>query len=195
MTTIDDLLAEVSARERTVKLLLRQEMLAEHARLDAELIDVLTTDQNENRDPLGPALAERLVAFEAEIEAAKRSFRFRAVGKRAWADLLKEHPPTKDQRAANGRLDHNPETFPIAAIAASCVEPVLSVDDVAKLEAVLNLAQFDVLWGGCLDANVGGGTDNPKSIAAGPIARAKFEFEHSATGLDEQSLAPSFSGE
>lgn len=195
MTTIDDLLAEVTAREKTVKILLRQDMLIEHERLDAELVAELHADNEENRDPLGPALAERLVEFEAEIEAAKRPFRFRAIGKRAWADLLAEHPPTKEQLAAtNGRIDHNPETLPIVAIAASCVDPPMTVEQVGKLEQALNLAQFEKLWAGCLDANVGS-ADSPKSFAAGPIARVSAALGRSAMGMDGPSLALSSSDE
>lgn len=187
MTTIDDLLAEITVREKTVKLLLRQDLLDEHARLDAELVATLNTDAEENRDPLGPELADRLLQFETEIEQAKRPFRFRAIGKKAWADLLAQHPPTRDQTMINARIDHNPKTFPAAAIAASCVDPKMTVEQVGQLEEKLNLAQFEILWGGCLDANVGGGVDNPKSLVAGPIVRARFALERSAMGMDDPS--------
>lgn len=175
MTTIDDLLAEITAREKTVRILLRQDLLAEHDRLEAELVQVCTVDAQENRDPQGPAIAQRIVELEAEIDAAKRSFRFRAVGKKAWADLLALHPPTKDQLSEAPRLDHNPETFPPAAIAASCVDPVITPEQVDQLEQGLNLAQFDLLWTACLDANVRG-DDSPKSLVAGPIARVSAEL-------------------
>lgn len=174
-TTVDDLLAEITAREKTVRILLRQDLLAEHARLDGELVEALNVDARENRDPQGPALAKRLVEFEAEIESAKREFRFRSIGKRAWADLLAKHPPTREQAKTNIRLDHNPETFPLVAIEASCVEPVMTLEQVAKLEDALNLFQFEMLWGACLDANVGGDA-SPKSLVAGPIARVNAEF-------------------
>ena len=188
MTSIDDLLAEVSAREVTVRVLLRQDMLAEHARMDAELIDALNTDAKENRDPLGPPLARKLVAFEAEIDAAKRAFTFKAIGKRKWADLIAKHQPTKEQTRANPRLDHNPDTFPAAAVAASCVEPVMTLDQATALETALNLAVFDQLWAACLEANVGGG-DSPKSLVAGPIVQVSEGL--GITRAREVSRAPS----
>lgn len=166
----------VTAREKTVKILLDQQMLVEHERLDAELLAASKADSEENRDPLGPGLAESLVRFEAEIEAAKQQFRFRAIGKKAWADLLAQHPPTKEQVTLQPRLDHNPETFPLAAIAASCVDPKMTVEQVGKLEQALNLAQFDKLWAGCLDANVGA-SDSPKSLVAPLIVRMSDVFE------------------
>lgn len=177
MTSIDDLLAEAVAREKSVKILLRQDLLGEHERLEAELQAELELDMRENRDPLGPVLAARLLDFEAEIEAARREFRFRAVGKRPWADLLAAHPPTKEQLQKMARLDHNPETLPTAAVAASCIDPVMTVEQVAQLEQVLNFAQFERLWECCLDVNVaGGGGAVPKSLIAGPIARANAEL-------------------
>lgn len=159
-----------------MRVLLRQDMLAEHARMDAELMAELAIDQRENRDPVGPGLAKRLVAYEAEIEAAKRAFTFRAIGKRAWADLLAKHPPTKEQMKLNSRMDHNPLTFPVLAVAASCVDPVMSVEQVTALESALNISVFDQLWMACVEANVGGG-DSPKSLVAGPIAQVSAELE------------------
>lgn len=193
MTSIDDLLAEVTAREKTVKILLRQDMLAEHARLEAEVVAELDLDATENRDPVGPALAQRLVEYEAEIAAARREFKFRAIGKRPWADLLAQHPPTPEQRRLNSRVDHNPETFPGAAIAASCVDPVMSVEQVGRLEQALNLSQFETLWTACLDANVGGGGEAGPKSPVGSIVRANAELERSAMGMDGPSRARSSS--
>lgn len=192
MTTIDDLLAQVSAREKTVKILLDQQLVDEHARRDAELARELKLDEQENRDPVGPGLAERLVEFEAQIEAAKVEFRFRAIGKKAWEVLLAAHPPTRDQLKLTARLDNNPETFPQAAIAASCVEPALAADEwavlLAKLDEMGTTTQFDMLYMACLDANVGA-TDNPKSLVAPSIARvsAALEAMHVNTGSPDLS--------
>lgn len=192
MTSIDDLLAEITAREKTVKILLDQRLLAEHERLEAELVAELEVDARENRDPVGPGLAQELVEFEDKIQAARREFRFKSIGKKQWADLIAEHPPTKEQTAANVRLDHNPETFPIVAIAASCIDPVMTVAQVGQLEQALNLAQFDKLWAACLEANVGGG-DSPKSWVAGPIARVNAEL--GITHVNGASPVPSSSAE
>jgi hypothetical protein len=88
-----------------------------------------------------------------------------------WANLMVKHPPTKEQRKENPRLDHNPETFPLAAMAASCVEPSgATVESFQRLDASgVPSAVFDELWVTCLDANLGAGI--PKSAAAGVIRR------------------------
>lgn len=169
-TTIDELLAEIQPRTATTRVLLRQELVERHAELDAELNAAVLSDQHQNREPLGPVLAQQLAELEAEIDAAKRPFTFKAIGKRKWADLMAKHPPKPEQVKVYGRLDHNPDTFPAAAIAASCISPVMTVDQVKAFEDGLNQTEFDKLWGACLEANVGGGSD-PKSLTAGLILR------------------------
>lgn len=174
MSSLDDILAEAEnpsyVRVATARILLRQDMLARHAELDAALNKAIEDDGRHNRTPESPRLRDEIEALEAEIEAAKVEFRFRSIGKRAWADLLAAHPPTKPQRTADPRIDHNPQTFPVAAIAASCVDPVMTVDDVKRFDVALPPTLFDVLWARCIDANVGG-TETPKSMAAGVIRR------------------------
>lgn len=191
--TVDDLLAEIAPRESVARVLLRQELVARHAELDASLQDALANDARENREPEAPRLAAEIVALEDEMDDARRAFTFRAVGQRRWSDLLAQHPPTKDQRKENPRLDHNPATFPVVAIAASCANPVLTEDQVRLFEDRLDVTQWSLLWAACLDANMGAG-NSPKSIVAGAIARANAELEglaKSSEYLEASSLAGS----
>lgn len=178
-TTIDEVLAEITPRTATVRVLLRQDLVEHHTRLDAALNAAVLADQHENRTPVAPTLAAELRTLEAEIDAAKRTFHFKAIGKRKWADLLAQHPPTKEQLKVHGRLDHNPATFPSAAIAATCTSPAMTLEQVAQLEDALNQTQFDLLWGTCLEANVGGGSD-PKSLTAGLILRTNGQSASTA---------------
>lgn len=89
-------------------------------------------------------------------------------------------------------LDHNPDTFPIAAIAASAAEPAMTEDEVRRLEQALNNSQFDALWAHCLEANIGG-LQAPKSVAAGTILRANAAS--ASTAAREGSLDQSSSDE
>ncbi len=170
--TATDILAQAEnpayTRVATARVLLRQDMVAKHRELEAELTAAVARDATTNERDQAPEIARQIEALEAEMETAKVEFRFRAVGKKAWADLLAKHPPLKEHKEL--RVDHNPETFPIAAIAASCVSPELSEDDVRRLEVAMTDAQFTVLWRGCIDANIGG-VESPKSLAAGQILR------------------------
>jgi len=141
-----------------------QALRDEHAELDA-LLPTLTSETIDAH-PKRAATAERLVEIEAELEAAMIEFRFRAVGHRAWADMLREHPPTEAQRKADRSADHNVETFPYAAMAASCIDPVMTVADVRRLEesALIDVKAWTELWSKCIDANVVSAA--PKSLAA-----------------------------
>jgi hypothetical protein len=184
-TTVEDLLAEITARTATARVLLRQDLVVHHARLEAELQTATDQDGWENRDAVAPSIAAKILELQTEIEAARRPFQFWAIGQRKWADLLAEHPPTKDQRRDAPRLDHNPVTFPAAAIAASLIEPVATLEQVQQLEERLDVSQWNLLWSACLDANVGNASV-PKSLAAGVIARVNAELG----GLAQNSSFP-----
>jgi hypothetical protein len=189
MAGIDDILAEAEnpayTRVTVARILLRQDMLGTHAELEAELAEAVDADLRENRAPQAPAISARILDYEAEIEAAKREFRFKCIGHRAWADLMAQHPPTKEQLKTFPRLDHNPETFPAAAIAAACIDPEMTLDEVHRLERLLNDTQFGVLLVKVVEANTGG-VDAPKSAAASGIARR-------VNGLSANTPAPAAS--
>lgn len=189
-STVDDLLAGFHPVEATVSILFDARLLAEHADLEGRLAGIRKSDvgglagSDEAHE-----LADELAVLEARMDAASAPFTFRSIGRQAWRRLIGEHPPTREQ--ARQGLDHNPDTFPVAAIAASCVAPEITVADVERLEAALNYAQFDKLWAGCLEANLGGGA-TPKSVA-GSILRSSAAL--ASTAAREVSRAASSSDE
>lgn len=190
--TLEEILAEAEnpayVRVTSARILLRQDLLALHEELDAELNAAVKLDASMNREPLAPILAKRVEELEAEMEEARVTFKFRALGRRKWADLLRKHPPTKDQLRQNDQVDHNPETFPIAALAASSHGPVMDEDAVRRLEARITDSQFTLLWVKCVEANVGG-MESPKSLAAGVILRVSgaSATTHVSEGFPEAS--------
>lgn len=169
--------------------MVRQELRDEHARLDA-LLPTLTSDTIDAHPDRKPT-AERLAEIEREMEASTVEFRFRSIGHRAWADLLAKHPPTKQQASIDRRLDHNPETFPYDAIASSCVDPVMTVDQVRQLDAspLIDVKAWTTLWGACIEANVA--ADTPKSLAAGLILRQNGESARRLTTTESPAASSS----
>lgn len=167
-----------------------QSLRDEHAELNALLLTLTsdTIDAHPDRD----ATADRLVEIEAEIEESIIEFRFKAIGHRAWADLLREHPPTDAQRRRDRQLDHNPDTFPYEAMAVSCVEPAMTADEVRRLEAsaLMDVQSWTQLWSACLRANVA--DRNPKSVAAS-IRRLNGESARQLTTTESHEA--SFSDE
>ncbi len=89
------------------------------------------------------AANESLATARVAAKAESVTFVFQALGREAFEELRGEHPPTKAQRDdykakalamgmapyQAGELAHNPETFPPVLIAASCIEPVMTVED------------------------------------------------------------------
>lgn len=195
MASIEDILTVAEdpthRRTATVRILLHQDLEARHRELERRLDVEMAEDARLNRDPVAPDVADEIRALEAKIDAAKVPFTFRAVGKRAWSDLLAKHPPTVEQRQT-GRAEFNPDTFPAAAVAASSLEPQITPDAASRLEAALNSSQFDVLWGAVLDVNIGG-LQSPKSAFAGRIRRPNGGSV--TTPAPEESLEASSSDE
>jgi len=68
----------------------------------------------------------------ADLEAARRALeaetvtlRFRAIGRKRYEELLRAHPPAKGE-ATDADYPFDFDTFSVALIAASCVEPEMT---------------------------------------------------------------------
>ena len=73
-----------------------------------------------------------------DLEAASATFVFRGIGHVRYDELLKASPPSKAdaaefRRLTGSTLRHDPVEFPIALVAACCIEPEMTVDDVWAL--------------------------------------------------------------
>jgi hypothetical protein len=157
--------------EASVAVCLDGELLSRIAEVEARIPAEERDDDRENRTPVAPALKREADELREQAESDAVTFRFRSVGSKAWSDLLAQHPPSKEQRRETG-VDYNPDTFPQAAIQASCADPTLDDEDAAWLVEHLSLGQFRRLWTACLEANVGPG-DLPKARrTAAPPATA-----------------------
>jgi len=171
MTSIKDVLAAAKdpAKRRTAvaSILLDGELVLRHQAADEAFREAMAETLDEiSRPDHVKVLEDELRAVEAEIEAAKVDFRFRAVGSRVWFDLLAAHPPTKEQVKARPNLDHNPDTFMAAVMAESCVDPEMTVEDATELLGEVHPSQRDELWGTCVGLNRGD-AGIPKSAALG----------------------------
>jgi hypothetical protein len=166
-------------------------LLNRHRHLEEELDRAAVEDSKLNRDPQMPVIAQQLLDLEAEIAGAKSTFVFKCVGTSAWLELSSKFPPTKAQLATNKMADHDPDRFQPAAIAASCIDPVMTVEQAKRLRDVTSISQWAELWQACVQANMG--TDSPKSTAAGAILRVKQRFDNTAAA--EGSPEASFSDE
>jgi hypothetical protein len=199
--TVADILATAENpayhRVATARILLRQDLEERYDELAAKLDAALAVDKIEDSlvTTAGPIAAE-IRALEAEKEAAKVPFRMRSIGRKPWQDLARDYPPTNEQLAAERKraqhvgerpmdMEHNPETFPIAAISASLIEPEMKYDEVERLSNSITLSQWLLLWNKCVEANAGGITDQRSPLAArlasGPTLQPSDDIERPPT--------------
>ena len=134
-------------------------------------------------------LAARVVDLTEQVERDKQAhtFTFETVPYSVWRGLVEDHPPTDKQREQNKYLDYNPDTFPPVAVAASCVDPELTVEDAGWLREHLPRLEFDRLFEAAFQVSVGGG-DLPKSVIA--IAKTLASGLRSITAANEESPSP-----
>ena len=156
--TLAEIVAAAKPIRKTVRLCTDGDLLAEHERLEAQL------EQAHNAQVMGGKLnsagevrrlAEAVQKCEKAIRAAEDEYEFEKLSGTKWSTLKDEHGP----REGKERVERwNPETFPKAAVAASCVSPE-GMDDAAVFSAFwdgLNEAQRDVLFRGAYAANEDG---------------------------------------
>lgn len=135
----------------------------------------------------------QIADLEVEIAEALVEFKFRSVGYQVWTDLIRKHPPTKEQRAQGH--DTNPDTHRPAVMAACCVEPAGADDEFfARLAKVYTAAQFEALWLAVFTANIGSAA-LPKAVVAriGSTHPPTAESESSASEADGHSRPASSS--
>ncbi len=106
-----------------------------------------TFDHLKKKQPL-----ERVVKVALD-DASTVVLRFRAVGHKRYKALLDAHPPTDEQKQDENHPPYNSETFPIALIAASCVEPRMTEEQVQELDDEWNTSELVPLWLAAIEVN------------------------------------------
>lgn len=188
---IDELIATAQPRTEKVRVCARGDLVTAHQEAVQALADATQADDSLAGSPQTVEAAERVKAVEDEMDAATVTFTIASVGRKQWADLLAKYPPSKEQRRAG--MDHDPDRFPVAVVAACCQEPEMTDDQAQKLATVLPSGEWNKLWMAALGLNVTE-TPHPKLAAATELLRANGRSSTtSASGdsLDPGSLAGS----
>lgn len=184
--SIEEVLAQATPRTVTVRVCLRGDLLGRHQQLEVQLLEAARLDGTEIRHAEAPAVARHIQELEAEIEASKVEFTFQSLGRKGWTDLLAKHLPGEQDRADG--CNFNRETFPIAALAASCITPVMTVPQTERLAEAVNDGQWQLLWDACLAANMEG--SDPFSLAASVVLHGS-ETKSEEPGTTESPAASS----
>jgi len=175
MTTVDDFLATATPRTETVRVCARNDLVARHLELTAALRDALAATPSDAlaTDPSVTAeaelLATQVVEVEAEMEMSTLEVTLTGIGAKAWADLLRQHPPDRQKHRGYA---HNPDTFPPAAVAACATDPMISETQAVTMFATLASAEWTKLWVAVVGLNELE-TPHPKLVAATDLLRAR----------------------
>jgi hypothetical protein len=171
MATIKDIKKRARLREKTVTVCLAGDLQAEFERLEAQLAkatkDAWQASSLASATP-GQEIAQQLADLQVQMTDAEVTFRLRALGRRAWSDLVVAHPSEKPD------LAYDPETFSVALVSACSIDPKMTVEEVDDLFETLNNGQVQELIDGAFEVN-SGATQVPFSLAASAILASRTD--------------------
>lgn len=153
--SLADVVDSYTPRVERVKVCPRNDLVTELEAVVAQLGTVRDSGSIADGDSNLYRERDRL---RAEIADAQVEFVFRSLPRLRWTELLGKHPPKEAHRLAGA--DHNPETFPRAAVAASLVSPRGETDAdterlVRRIFEEWPIGETERLWKTCLSANHG----------------------------------------
>lgn len=153
--------------EKTVHIYLDDDAIAAHtAALEAleraKRIDLSRTGRDLpevlEAQSLLTGLEEALAKARAALDNETVTLRFRSIGRKRYDKLVHEYP-TDEKQDAEHKDEHgvpapyDAEEFSVALIAASCVEPVLSEDQVRELRDTWNVSEYVEMFMAALEVN------------------------------------------
>lgn len=151
MGQVEDFLDSYAAAVEEVPICGRPALFAEHQAVEAEMLAYHVGGGLASGVP--DELIERQTTILDEIDKSVMVFRLSAIPRQAWADLIRDHPPTDEQRRLGYLFD--PEPFTLALIEACAVEPKLSAAQVERMQATLPQGEWDRLAGVAIKLNQG----------------------------------------
>lgn len=112
--------------------------------LDASAIEAYREAEVEARRAASDSLAGKPEVPEeltARVESSTIRFAMRALPRRQWTDLVKNHPPRKDHRE-DRQVGFNEETLYEALVRACIVDPVPTDEEWAQIDEVLTEGEW-----------------------------------------------------
>jgi hypothetical protein len=146
-----DLLAQAKPAERTIRLCLRGDLVAQFEELDRHRAEVAAkVDEGSLAGSPAVALARQMEQLQEEMRDSTYPFRVRALSRKAYQALVAAHPPRRDAEGeivdADRQSEVNTDTFYGPLIRACLVDPVLDGTEWSRLiDEVLSDRQFEQL--------------------------------------------------
>jgi hypothetical protein len=152
---IDEVIAGIKPPEGTVPLCLRGDLQAQWEDLERQL---QTSQQTERASLAGNSSAARdllqqMDEIAEEMRDHERIFRFRGLSHRAYSDLYAAHRLPQEEIEEGDTEGINRQTFPVALVAACCVDPAMTVAQAEKLCDAVTDGQWEELFVGARRVN------------------------------------------
>lgn len=136
-----DVIAAAKLPEKVVPLCLRGDLAAQVDELEAQLAQTRPSERMVP-NPERVALAQQIEALQDEMKASTVAFRLRALPRREFRALTKEHPP-RDGEPQDQMAGVNTDTYFLAVVRRCLVEPELTEDEFVNLaDNVLSSGQW-----------------------------------------------------
>lgn len=129
---------------------------------DDEALERIKDLQNALEDEVDTQLVTKLKAdlkaAEEALEASTLRITLQSIGRKRYEELVSEHPPTeaqnKESEEATGQpAPYNTDTFPPALIAASAVDPEMTVEQATELWDEWNTGELMELFFVAIEVN------------------------------------------
>ncbi len=154
------LMAEIIKKKRGVTKLVTIQLDGEVATnisvLRSQHAAALVLDAGRNEAETAPAVQTEIDDLLEASRDTEVVFTFKSMGSQNYDVLLNqpENQPTDEQKKAGG--DFNPDHFPPALIAASCVDPEMTLEEALTIynDPSWNGAELQKLFFGALEVNV-----------------------------------------
>ena len=167
--SLDEIMRLKTRNTAACEINLNAQLAADMSSLNRQIMIEDRKDQRENRSPVAPGLRKQLEALEAEALESTVRFVFQDLGRKRFEDLYKSFPPTDEQKEEG--MAWNPDEFGPALMAASAIEPKMSLDEANEIYDNWASAEVGVLVTTALNANMGvnsiplsgSGIDSPQS--------------------------------
>ncbi len=101
--------------------------------LREEIREAHKADLRENRNALAPGLRDELREMVEQAKGTQVIFTFESIGRLAWDAMVVAHPARAEDKKIEKEAAWNLDTFPPALIAASCVEPEMTLEEATEI--------------------------------------------------------------
>ena len=151
--SIAEVLAAAKPRESSVTLCMAGDLAAEFDALEHRLTELRRTAPGDSLAGNGSAeIAERMAGVRRAMAESEVVFTFRAISRKAWSDLLTAHPAP-----LGADTKYSMDTLVPAVVAASAIDPKMSIAEANTLCDTLSSGQVDALFVAAWDVNTGSG--------------------------------------